>query len=45
MISGGKTIRGTEIKIADEAGKESPERHLGEILVSGNFMLSGYYHR
>jgi len=45
MVSAGRTIEHTQVKIIDQKGKELPERHLGEIVIKSNCMLSGYYHR
>ncbi len=45
MVSNGKPIEGTEVKIVNARGKDLPERHAGEIVLRGNSMLSGYYRR
>lgn len=41
----GRLIRGMELKIVDEEGRELPERRVGNVLVRGEYMFSGYYHR
>lgn len=45
MVSAGAPIDFTQIKIINDKGKELPERHLGEILIKSNCMLSEYYLR
>ncbi len=45
MVSSGKPIRGTEVKIVDNEGQELPERSVGEVLIRSDYMLSGYYRR
>jgi acyl-CoA synthetase (AMP-forming)/AMP-acid ligase II len=45
MLSAGRPIDGTQIRIVDPYGSEQPERHIGEIILKSNCMLSGYYHR
>lgn len=45
MISCGEPIEGTEIAIADAGRNRLPERHVGEIILRSNCMLSGYYCR
>lgn len=44
MVSSGKAIEGTTVKIVDSDGNALPERHIGEIVLQGNSMLTGYYH-
>jgi acyl-CoA synthetase (AMP-forming)/AMP-acid ligase II len=44
MMSSGKPIAGTDVKIVDSDGNALPERHVGEIVLRGNSMLTGYYH-
>lgn len=44
MVSSGKAVAGTEVKIVDSDGNTLPERHVGEIILHGNSMLTGYYH-
>jgi len=45
MLSAGKPIDGTQVKVIDENGGELPERHIGELIVHSNCMLTEYYHR
>ncbi len=45
MVSAGKPLENTQVKIVDTLGNELPERHLGEIVLQSTCMLSGYYHR
>jgi len=44
-VSAGKPISNTQVKVFDPQGRELPERHVGEIVLKSNCMLSGYYHR
>jgi len=45
MVSAGKPIENTQVKIVDNHGNTLPERHIGEIALLSNCMLSGYYRR
>jgi acyl-CoA synthetase (AMP-forming)/AMP-acid ligase II len=45
MVSCGFPISGTEICILDDNGLQLPERHIGEVALRSNCMLSGYYRR
>ncbi len=45
MLSCGRTIPNCEIMIVDEARQTLPDRHVGEVAVRSDSMLSGYYHR
>ena len=45
MVSCGKPIIGTEVKVVDAEGRELPERHAGELALRSNCMLAGYYNR
>jgi fatty-acyl-CoA synthase len=45
MLSTGKPIEGTQVKIVNDHRKELPDRHIGEIALQSNCMLTGYYHR
>lgn len=45
MMSCGKSIPNTTIRIVDEKGDDLPERHVGEIALKSNCMLNEYYHR
>lgn len=45
QVSAGKPITNTQVRIMDGDGKELPDRHVGEIVIKSNCMLTGYYHR
>jgi acyl-CoA synthetase (AMP-forming)/AMP-acid ligase II len=45
MVSAGKPIPNTQVKIVDADGKPLPDRHIGEIALQSNCMLTEYYHR
>jgi len=45
MLSCGRPIANVEVKIVDDARRELPPRHLGEVLLRSDCMLSGYYRR
>lgn len=45
MVSAGKPIENTRVKIIDPKGNELPERYIGEITIHSNCMLTGYYQR
>lgn len=45
MVSAGAPIDFTHIRIINDKGEELPERHLGEILIKSNCMLTEYYLR
>jgi acyl-CoA synthetase (AMP-forming)/AMP-acid ligase II len=45
MMSSGKPISNTKIRILDEHGSDVPERKTGEIALLSNSMLTEYYHR
>ncbi len=45
VVSCGYPIAGTEIAIAGESGEVLDERHVGEILIRSDCMLTGYYRR
>ncbi len=45
MVSAGKPLENTYVRIVDEKGGELPDRYLGEIILQSNCMLTGYYHR
>lgn len=43
MVSCGTTIHNCEIRVLDEDRNDLPERHVGEIALRSNSMLSGYF--
>ena len=45
MVSAGRPIPGTEVKVVGDDGKDLPERTIGELALRGSCMLTGYYHR
>jgi fatty-acyl-CoA synthase len=45
MVSCGKTMPNTTVRIVDGDGRDMPERHIGEIVLKSDCMLSEYYHR
>ena len=45
MLSSGRVVSNTNIRILDEKGHDLPERMIGEIALQSNCMLTGYYNR
>jgi acyl-CoA synthetase (AMP-forming)/AMP-acid ligase II len=45
MLGAGKAIHNTLVSILDGKGQALPDRHVGEVALKSNCMLSGYYHR
>ncbi len=45
MLSAGRPIAGTQIRILSSGGQELPDRQIGEIALQSNCLLTGYYHR
>ena len=45
QVSAGRPIANTQVRIIDAEGNEIPDRHVGEIVIKSNCMLTGYYHR
>jgi len=45
MVACGRPIPNVEVKILSSHGKELPERHVGEIALRSDCMLTGYYNR
>jgi len=45
MMSSGRPLSHVQIRVVDAKGKDLPERHIGEIVVKSNCMLTEYYHR
>lgn len=45
MVSAGKPIAGTEVRIVNIEGNFLPDRQIGEVVLKSNCMLSGYYKR
>lgn len=45
MMSCGKPIPNTTIRVVDAKGRDLEERHIGEIVLKSNCMLTSYYNR
>lgn len=45
MMSSGRALPNTEIRVVDELGAVLPDRQMGEVALRSNCMLSGYYNR
>jgi fatty-acyl-CoA synthase len=45
MVGNGKTIPNTQIRIVDPKGNDLPDRHVGEVAMKSDCMLTEYYHR
>jgi acyl-CoA synthetase (AMP-forming)/AMP-acid ligase II len=45
MMSCGKPIPNTQVRVVDSKGRDLPERHIGELVLKSNCMLTGYYRR
>jgi fatty-acyl-CoA synthase len=45
LLSCGRPIAGVEVKIVDDSRRELPARHLGEVMLRSDCMLTGYYRR
>ncbi len=45
MMSAGKVIKNTNIRIINSQGQALPDRYVGEIAIQSDCMLTGYYHR
>ncbi len=45
MVSAGAPIPNTKVKVIDADGNTLPDRHIGEIALQSNCMLTEYYHR
>ena len=45
MLGAGEAIKNTRVKIIDENGEKLSERHVGEILLQSDCMLTGYFNR
>jgi len=45
MVSCGRPIPNTEIRIVDAERRDLPERQVGEVALRSDCMLTGYYHR
>ncbi len=45
MMSSGRPIENTKVKVLDEKGNELSERLIGEVALQSDCMLTGYYNR
>jgi fatty-acyl-CoA synthase len=45
MMSSGRPISNTQVRILDDEGRSMPEGTVGEIALRSDCMLTGYYHR
>jgi acyl-CoA synthetase (AMP-forming)/AMP-acid ligase II len=45
MLSAGRPVRGTQVKVVADDGRRLPERGVGEVALRSDCMLAGYYHR
>ncbi|HEX7619969.1 MAG TPA: AMP-binding protein [Anaerolineales bacterium] len=45
MMGTGKAIQNAYIRIIDPNGHNLPDRHVGEVAIQSDCMLTGYYHR
>jgi fatty-acyl-CoA synthase len=45
LLSAGRPIRNTRLRVVDANGRDLPERRIGEIALQSDCMLTGYYHR
>lgn len=43
LLSAGRPLQGTEVRIVSEAGSELADRHIGEIVVRSPSVFDGYY--
>lgn len=44
-VSCGPPIDGSDVRVVDDAGRPLPDRHVGELAVRSDCMLTGYYRR
>jgi acyl-CoA synthetase (AMP-forming)/AMP-acid ligase II len=45
MLSAGRPIDNTRLRVVNAAGEDVPERSIGEIVLQSDCMLTGYYRR
>ncbi len=45
MLSSGRPLENTKIRVVNENGEDIPDRMVGEIMLQSNCMLTGYYNR
>ena len=45
ILSAGHPIPGTQLRVLDTQGRDMPERHIGELAIHSDCMLTGYFRR
>jgi acyl-CoA synthetase (AMP-forming)/AMP-acid ligase II len=45
FVSNGAPVEGTEVAVLDESGRALPEGRVGELVVRGEYLFSGYFRR
>lgn len=45
MMSSGKPLENTQVKVVDQNGNELPQRVIGELAIQSDCMLTGYFNR
>jgi fatty-acyl-CoA synthase len=45
LLSAGRPIQNTRLRVVGASGQNQPDRHIGEIALQSDCMLTGYYHR
>jgi acyl-CoA synthetase (AMP-forming)/AMP-acid ligase II len=45
MVSAGRPLENTRVRVIDPHGRDRPERSIGEIILQSDCMLTGYYGR
>jgi fatty-acyl-CoA synthase len=45
LLSAGRPIQNTRLRVVGASGQNLPDRHIGEIALQSDCMLTGYYHR
>jgi acyl-CoA synthetase (AMP-forming)/AMP-acid ligase II len=45
MLSAGRPVPNTQVRILDDERRDLPERHIGEIAIQSDCMLTGYFNR
>jgi len=45
MVSAGRPIQDTQLRVIDKEGKKLPDRQIGEIIIQSNCMLTNYFNR
>lgn len=45
LLSAGRPLEGMQVRVLDDQRRDLPERHLGEIAIQSECMLTGYFNR